>query len=64
MPLGMCANMPYIYNKASMLLCNVYSMNASFKKANTNHKLMRIMEDCLSLRKPGETFELHNCIPI
>ena len=56
MPLGMCANMPYIYNKASMLLCNVYSMCASFKKVNTNHKLMMITEDCLTPRKTWRNF--------
>ena len=56
MPLGMCANMPCIYNKASMLLCNVYSMYASFKKVKTNHKLMMIIEDCLNPHKTWRNF--------
>ena len=56
MPLGMCANMPYIYNKDSMLLCNVHRMYASYKKVKINHKLMmtiQITEDGLS---PGKTW--------
>ena len=60
MPLGMCANMPYIYNKASMLLCNVYSMYSSFKKVKTNHKLMMIIEDGLSPRTAWRNFGIHN----
>ena len=53
MPLGMCANMLYIYITKLQCFCALYLACALHtKKVKINHKLMMIKEDGLTPRKP------------
>ena len=57
MPLGMCANMLYIYITKLQCFCALYLACALHtKKVKINHKLMMIKEDGLTPRKPWRNF--------